>query len=938
MSQWSQLFRLTYLAAADLAAAKAPDPPHHNSVLTTALAAVVAAIATAGLIVWALKLLVAPSLTRAGTGFASWLADHLAVLRSSSLRRIRRYQRSMAGYAAAHALGFGTEPISVRDVYVPLHRETAAGTGSGSAAVAGREDLYELVRRAGCTVVVGEAGAGKSMLLKHSLQEWSDRRTDRRAQIPVLIELRRLNALDAAGIDLVAQVTEFLTTNRYKGAAGFVPKALEDGRLSLLFDGLDEVTADRLDRVVVLLRDFAQRYSGCQVVVTCRTSLYRGELQFGTVIQVAELDDATIRRLLSRWPGLDYAAQERLYRSLGTNSTLKRLARSPLMLSMMAWLTAAQITLPTSRVEFYDVAIEALVRRDDVLHRGRSQFAPNKKLAVLRGLALLLQDRAGTDGDRLSFSHAEALDHIRSVATSIDLDPKDAEPILKEIADRTELLVATGGVAPRYFFRHLTFQEYLAAVELRDDRDGLLARYDRDHNAWREAVILWCGKADRDATPLIRELMNRPAAAERVLALECAAATTKVDEATVSAIVDQLLPILSWREQTVVAFGDAAAGSGPRSALIRGRLVKAVHDSSLSMVNRSSAMRALAISGHESAADFLADLATTDVLARQSLRSMGDLAVPSLAARAAADDADAIDDLAEIGTPHAIETLLGLLDGTGPGARRVAWRLGCRVGDSAFAAAVRRRGAPVAGQPPQEPYQWIWRPFSDEPAVVTTVARIAELIRDSADDEMPDDLGPLDFRLVLALAVVIRSEGYWLGQREVEGHVRAAMGDPPSTAPLRQAFAKLGVLPGPTAEMVELRTWLFEGYHLNDKQCSMISSLAWADQVRALRALVLHARQRHWSRAAFRRSERRIRVLAISARVGIGLALVSAVPLAMLALGFWRAEALLVFLPLVASFALTIFELFEAVRINPAHQAIAESATATASTSIIPGP
>jgi hypothetical protein len=138
--------------------------------------------------------------------------------------------------------------------------------------------------------------------------------------------------------------------------------------------------------------------------------------------------------------------------------------------------------------------------------------------------------------------------------------------------------------------------------------------------------------------------------------------------------------------------------------------------------------------------------------------------------------------------------------------------------------------------------------------------------------------------------------------------------------------------------MVELRTWLFEGYHLNDKQCSMISSLAWADQVRALRALVLHARQRHWSRAAFRRSERRIRVLAISARVGIGLALVSAVPLAMLALGFWRAEALLVFLPLVASFALTIFELFEAVRINPAHQAIAESATATASTSIIPGP
>lgn len=617
MSQLSFLAHLTHQAhqahivvGGASAPAKPPAPSHHSGLVVTTLAAIAAALA-AGLFAWAVKQLVAPSLTRAGTGLAAWLADYAAVLRSSGLRRIRRYQRSVAGYAAEHTLGFGTEPISVRDVYVPLHREAAAGTG--------REDLYELIRRTGSTVVTGEAGAGKSMLLKHSLQEWSDRRTHRRAQIPVLIELRRLNGLDAADIDLTAQVTAFLETNRYKGAASFVPKALEDGRLSLLFDGLDEVTADRLDHVVDLLRDFARRYDGCQMVVTCRTSLYRGELNFGTVIQVAELDDATIRRLLSRWPGLDHAAQERLYRALGTNGTLKRLARSPLLLSMMAWLTASQTTLPTSRADFYETAIEHLVRRDDVLRRGRSQFAWTKKLAVLRGLALLLQDRAGTDGDRLSFSHAEALDHIRSVAMAIDLDTKDAEPLLREIADRTELLVSAGGVAPRYSFRHLTFQEYLAAKGLRDDRDGLLARYDRDHNAWREAVILWCGIADRDATPLIKELMSRASADERVLALECAAATTKVDEATVTAIVDQLLPGLSAtraevREQAVVAFGNAAAGSGPRSALVRRRLLEVGARASARLM-RSSALRALALSGHETAADFLADLATTDSLA-----------------------------------------------------------------------------------------------------------------------------------------------------------------------------------------------------------------------------------------------------------------------------------------------------------------------------------
>lgn len=721
---------------------------HLDATFWTAFAAVAGALGLGGIAALSVKQLITPSLNRAGASFADVLADYLAVLRSRSLRRVRRYQRSVREYAREHTLGFGTEPISVRDVYVPL---AAEGTGE-------RRDLYETIRKERRSVVIGEAGAGKSMLLKHSLLEWTERHTTRRSEIPVLVELRRLNAVPADAVDLVAQIQQFLETHQFKGAAGFVAKALEDGRISVLFDGLDEVTADRLDGVVQKLRDFAQRFTDCQIVVTCRSSLYKGELEFKTVVRVAELDDATIRRLLHRWPGLDAASQERLYRNIGSNPSLKRLARSPLLLSMMAWMTMSGIVLPTSRAEFYDTAIENLVKRDDVLGRGRSQFAANKKLAVLRGIALILQDRSGTDEDRLTISHARALEYVRSIATSIDVDQKDAEPLVVEIVERSELLSTSGGVAPSYFFRHLTFQEYLAAVELRDDRDGLLERYVEDPNAWRETVKLWCGKADRDATPLIRYLIDAYPPDAQLMALECASVTTKVDEAVVLEAADRLqVRLVTERSSSpgpaAMAFGNAAAGNGPRSALIRHRLFELAQDPA-DPVSRVAALRALAVSGHESAAAFLATRHTTDPDARTAMLSMGDMAVPALREMALSGAVSRVDDLAYIGTPSAVDVLVEVLaHGYHDAAVRAAWRLAERL-DDAVAVEVIAQSPHVIRTPPSE-YLWVWQRFSGGSVpLMSAVARIFELINTCEDDQIPSRVRRIDFRFVIASVVV----------------------------------------------------------------------------------------------------------------------------------------------------------------------------------------
>ncbi|NUP48953.1 MAG: NACHT domain-containing protein [Catenulispora sp.] len=810
---------------------------HLDATFWTAVAALAGALGLGGLAALSVKQLITPSLNRAGASFADVLTDYLAVLRSRSLRRIRRYQRSVGEYAGEHTLGFGTEPISVRDVYVPL---AAEGTDE-------RRDLYETIRRERRSVVIGEAGAGKSMLLKHSLLEWTERRTTRRSEIPVLVELRRLNAVPVDAVDLVAQVQQFLEMHRFKGAAGFATKALEDGRISVLFDGLDEVTADRLDGVVQKLKDFAQRFTDCQIVVTCRSSLYKGELEFKTVVRVAELDDATIRRLLYRWPGLDAAAQERLYRNIGSNASLKRLARSPLLLSMMAWMTMSGIVLPTSRAEFYDTAIENLVKRDDVLGRGRSQFAPNKKLAVLRGIALILQDRSGTDEDRLTISHARALEYVRSVATSIDLDQKDAEPLVTEIVERSELLATNGGVAPSYFFRHLTFQEYLAAVELRDDRDGLLERYVKDPNAWRETVKLWCGKADRDATPLIRYLIDAYLPDAQLMALECASVTTKVDEEVVLEAADRLQVLLVAERssaspgQAAITFGNAAAGNGPRSALIRNRLFELAQDPD-DPVMRVVAMRALAVSGHESAAAFLAARYTTDQDARMAMLSMGDMAVPALREMALRGAVTPVDDLALIGTPSAVDALVEVLAlSYRDAAVRAAWRLAERLDDTVAVKVIAQ--SPHVVQIQENGFLWVWQRFSGGSVpLMKAVARIFELIDTCEIDQIPSKVRRIDFRFVIASIVVDRRHApLWDAPRpaveiaeELIARVRSHVINP---MPEARIIAALQTLRTPNLFSDRLCNALLDHYKLPAQHVKMFCSLSHAEQMSMLRLL-----------------------------------------------------------------------------------------------------
>ncbi|HXL87529.1 MAG TPA: NACHT domain-containing protein [Streptosporangiaceae bacterium] len=720
----------------------------------------------AGVAFWAASTFFGGMLEGLGDRSAGGLVVHLARVRSLCGGRVRRYRRAVELNMATHPLGFDdSETIDIRSVYVPLHHECDGR----------REDVYTQIRRQKRSVVTGAAGAGKSLLLKNSMLIWAagNGRAGGKGQIPVMVELHRCNA-DDGGIEQLV-VDELARNQVRRGARAFVDNALHEGRLRLLLDGLDEVGRHQQERVARMIRDFARTYPTCQLVVTCRDTAYYGQLspEFSHIVRVAEFDDVSVHRLLGRWPGLQRTDVDRLLATLRGNPPLMRLARSPLLLTMIAYLYVHKFArtgraLPASRASFYETAIFHLLGRDRELGRSGSlsTYEVSDKLAAAQRIAVTLQEGTNDTDDPLTITRAHAISVVRNVLPDINLDDSNAIPLLDEIVNRSQLLIAQDRGRTRYVFRHLTLQEYLAARELADEPDRLLQCYRRDPAAWREVVKLWCGGGIRDCTGVIREVMRSTEPLDRVLALECVADARQINDDYAAAVIDQFLALLGRRlperQAIISAFGAVAAAPGPRGRKVLAALVETADSANANSGQRQAALHALAASGQTDAAEALIPLAAADQEAQVALRAMGDLAVPALTKRARAGDLHALDDLAMIATPAAADALTALLWEHGPAATRAAWWLAELLVNPDVEDGLRQSAVTI--RPGARTLDWIWRPFGAKgtSTLPPIAGRVGYLLDTSPEDAIPDSTGNLDVRIALpivGLAIAERTSG-----------------------------------------------------------------------------------------------------------------------------------------------------------------------------------
>ena len=462
-------------------------------------------------------------------------------------------------------------------------------------------------------VVLGDPGGGKTtmlrwlataFLLRHINDPAFDQLPDvqtlpEQNWIPVLIRCREIGDDDLCrSFKDVLQIhldKSELQPQEAQVMFAVILDRLAKGEVLLLVDGLDEISNLRVRQAFCQqLERTAVRYPSAPILATSRIVGYRDmpdRMRTGFAHGViGDLHPETKDLFAKRWVEATEAHQSKenrersakdLMAALHSSDRIERLTSNPMLLTTMALVKRKVGKLPTRRHKLYAEAVSVLLNWNPNVYTVIEDEEALPQLAFLayemcrRGVQQLLGEEV-----------LDLLDQLRDDYPKIRaLRQRSSQEFLHLLEERSGLLMRSGvHWQPNHAqekaiweFRHLTFQEYLAAVALnmghykgRDASQSLAMQVaplaspspqeaqetgdfqesvDAVSDSWREALRLLVSICRNDDVDAVLKSILDPSPGEEaestqrprvILAAQCLAEEPNVDEATAREVLKRL--------------------------------------------------------------------------------------------------------------------------------------------------------------------------------------------------------------------------------------------------------------------------------------------------------------------------------------------------------------------------------------------------------------
>ena len=399
--------------------------------------------------------------------------------------------------------------------------------------------LWDAIRATPRVVILGDPGAGKSTFARKLLgmqaavllEECGALPGFAPDLLPVLIVLRELALhldwqkterlpADEQKKELLAHIRQHLENDLKRTTAeastALIQQALENGKVLLVLDGLDEVPQTLRKPVRQLVGALLSEYHVERLIITSRIRSYVGSAVFENLqtFTIRPFEKEKIRGFVKAWYNtqaqMGHVAERDLQARIqdlsiaAISDNLREISSNPMMLTSMAIIHQKEIGLPRERVRLYKLVVDVLLRRWQKYKLGEKLLTPSPELAAF----LMDEMRLLSAMERLAYEthlagrqKKESADLPRMKALEI-LEQKEylnslglAGEFLDYVDQRTGLLKGNGGELEKptsYGFPHRTFQEYLAGCYLVRDRTPWREIYPRavEGDAWALAAQL----------------------------------------------------------------------------------------------------------------------------------------------------------------------------------------------------------------------------------------------------------------------------------------------------------------------------------------------------------------------------------------------------------------------------------------------------------------
>ncbi|MFF5250133.1 NACHT domain-containing protein [Streptosporangium sp. NPDC000095] len=447
---------------------------------------------------------------------------------------------TLEGMPADHEVG--SQQFKLEDLYVGLQLIDTQEEGLERRNHPLERSIGHVLSSHRCIAILGPPGAGKTTTLKRLAIAYADPRRKENIDdglpnekwFPLVLRCRQLS--DRAGLpimDLIGDLAGRAEMPELRQAfQNLIRVTLRRGNLLLLVDGLDEIPdPSKRQTFVAQLRTFLATYPQARLVLTSRETGYRyvatSVMSVCRPFKVAPLSKYAIEKLTIHWhrhvigdsPVVERAAIE-LSRSIIASDRVFRLATNPLLLTTLLLVRRWVGQLPRRRSVLYSKAIEVLLMTWNV--EGHAPIEQDEAVPQLAYAAyrMMASGKSNVSSRQLAEYFADARRDLPEMLSYTALSVSD---FLRRVEERSSLLtlsgyaIEDGELREMYEFKHLTFQEYLAATAIANgylppnlaEASILEVLEDRFYSDdWREVVALTAVLARRGGSAIVQNLVK----------------------------------------------------------------------------------------------------------------------------------------------------------------------------------------------------------------------------------------------------------------------------------------------------------------------------------------------------------------------------------------------------------------------------------------------
>ena len=369
-------------------------------------------------------------------------------------------------------------------------------------------DVEELIGKYESLLIEGDAGSGKTTILKHlayCLVKGNCQYiyiSKLVGCLPVLIFLKDLkNFFDVnAGMKKEFVTVEAILSHYFKTIENVLDFETIKGfcrakKAVFLLDGLDEMVPEYRTIVINAFGNFQNKYKGNKIVFSGRPHGLVGPAidKFGknhvtilplTMEQVESYVKKWFQYIYSESSSMGSKTAEDMISEIREHSAIESLIENPLMLTATCILYHGGKELPGQRAELYKKFV------NNLLHRRFDEF--QKIHDFLSNLAHDMHETGVRGVDRVF-----AVERLKGSYKQRDKETeteyrKRIENLFEEIEPKCGLLKYESG---QYNFQHLTFQEFLTAVYIIDNHTdyGKAIETYWDNERYKEVIELYVG-------------------------------------------------------------------------------------------------------------------------------------------------------------------------------------------------------------------------------------------------------------------------------------------------------------------------------------------------------------------------------------------------------------------------------------------------------------